>query len=302
MIPQFPLFKQLELTDRPEILAITEKFLPYSDYDFGSIWSWDFTGQMQIATLNGNLVLRFIDYITSEAFFTFIGNTEVTVTAETLLEYAKSHNIEKILKLIPAQVASGLDPLLFTITHDSDNDDYIISTHNLAEYPGPKYSHKRRAVNQFLRLGCDYSFKTIDLGDILVQSEIRDLFVLWQTFKNAETPANQEHEYTALNRCLAAYKELNLFSTGLYIDNELQAFWILGLLTGQYAISHFEKANTEAFQGIFPFLKRETSRILIQKDILWINLEQDLGIPGLRQSKQSYIPDAMVQKFIVSKN
>ena len=31
----------------------------------------------------------------------------------------------------------------------------------------------------------------------------------------------------------------------------------------------------------------------------FVNREQDLGIPGLRQAKESYLPDHMIEKFKV---
>ena len=57
MIPEFPKFKNLELSDKNDIEKFTSKFLPYSDFSFVSMWSWDIKGEMRIAQLNGNLVV-----------------------------------------------------------------------------------------------------------------------------------------------------------------------------------------------------------------------------------------------------
>lgn len=64
MISEFPQFKKLELADKKDIEKFTSKFPPYSDFNFVSMWSWDIRGEMRVSQLNGNLVVRFTDYLT----------------------------------------------------------------------------------------------------------------------------------------------------------------------------------------------------------------------------------------------
>lgn len=86
MIPEFPEFKKLELSDKKDIEQFTSKFPPYSDFNFVSMWSWDIKGEMRVSQLNDNLVVRFTDYLTGEPFYSFLGNNKVNDTAEKLLE------------------------------------------------------------------------------------------------------------------------------------------------------------------------------------------------------------------------
>ena len=93
MIPEFPQFKNLELTDKKEVEKITGKYPPYSDFNFVSMWSWDIKGEMRLSILNGNLVVRFTDYITGNPFYSFLGNNEVNDTVEKLLELSKKEGL-----------------------------------------------------------------------------------------------------------------------------------------------------------------------------------------------------------------
>ena len=81
MIPEFPEFKKLELSDKEDVEAFTKKFPPYSDFNFVSMWSWDIKGEMRLSILNGNLVVRFTDYITGDPFYSFLGNNKTNETA-----------------------------------------------------------------------------------------------------------------------------------------------------------------------------------------------------------------------------
>ena len=304
MIPQFPEFKKLELSDREEILLITKNFPPYSDFDFGSLWAWDFFNAMQISCLHENLVIKFTDYLSGEYFFTFIGANNINETAKTLLQYAKEAGVETTLKLIPQSVMEKMDSTLFSITKDPDNTDYVISVNNLTTYPGPDFSAKRRAVSLFERDVKEYRFEPIDLSSQKTILDIDKLFIQWHTQKiedGASASSNDSsHEYIAMNRCIQSAPALNLESFGLYIGDQLKAFWILGVLGDGYGISHFEKADTKKYQGIFPFFKKLVAVELLKKGMLAINLEQDLGIPGLRQSKNAYFPTEFLKKYQVT--
>ncbi|MGA9396241.1 MAG: hypothetical protein WCA83_14480 [Azonexus sp.] len=41
MIPDFPEFKPLELTDRAAIEAVVHAFPPYSDFSFTNLYAWN---------------------------------------------------------------------------------------------------------------------------------------------------------------------------------------------------------------------------------------------------------------------
>lgn len=57
MIPEFPEFKKLELSDEEKIEKITKKFPPYSDFNFVSMWSWNIYNTVTISQLKKNLVV-----------------------------------------------------------------------------------------------------------------------------------------------------------------------------------------------------------------------------------------------------
>ena len=109
----------------------------------------------------------------------------------------------------------------------------------------------------------------------------------------------EEHEFNALQRCLTTHAS-SLIVTGIFIEEFLAAFWVLEDIGNGYAISHFEKANLDKYIGIFPFIKKKTAEILHKRDLVYVNLEQDLGIPGLRKNKKSYYPQHFLKKFTVS--
>ena len=301
MIPEFPNFKKLEFSDKESILAITDNFEPYSDFVFANILFWDYKEQMQISILNGNLVIKFNDYLTGKCFYTFIGLSKVESTITILLQYAEQAGIEKYIKLIPEIVISSFKNSKFTVTEDPDNLDYILSIEKLYSYEGHEFASKRRAVNTFLRRTPESNLKILDLKNEQTLEDIERLFILWHTQKveNGESTSESGHEFTALKRCLHFANELDVFGSGLYVNDKLIAFWLIGLLNNGYSVSHFEKADTWTYPGIFPYFKQKVAGELLKQNIHYINLEQDLGIPGLRQSKMAYLPVKFLKKYIV---
>jgi hypothetical protein len=110
MIPAFPDFKKVEVTDREAVEAHTHKYEPYSDFNFISLWAWDTSGERMISELNGNLVVRFTDYSTNEPFLSFLGTNETEHTARTLIDYCKENGLPTTLKLMPEISVKNIRP------------------------------------------------------------------------------------------------------------------------------------------------------------------------------------------------
>ena len=297
MIPQFPNFKKLELKDKDEIYRLTAQYPPYSDFDFVSMWSWDFKEEIRISSLNGNLVVKFTDYVTGEPFYSFLGTKEVNATTDILLKKSSEEGLVPRLKLIPEIVIHELDMTIFFAKSDPDHTDYVLSTDLLATYEGYEYASKRRAVNQFIHHTEKARFAILDLELPETITEMTRLFLLWLEQKNISVV--EDHEFTAFQRCLESPFRSELIAAGLYIDQILSAFWLIGSLGNSFAISHFEKADTKSHIGIFPYLKQQAGKELREKGIRFINLEQDLGILGLRQNKKSFNPVMFLQKYAI---
>jgi uncharacterized protein len=299
MIPEFPKFKNLEFGDKADIENFTKQFLPYSDFNFYSLWSWNIDNQFAIARIHDNLAVRFTDYVSSEHFISFIGASNINKTVEDILQACEQLHVLPMLKLVPEEEIKSLTDQNFQIVSDRDNFDYIYSVDKIRNFSGSKLSSKRNYAKRF-RSKYSSVLKIIDLSDKQIQAEVKDLFLLWAVQKD-EPLSFSEHEFQAVCRFLDQGNFSEIIPFGLYIENKLIAFWFLEKVKANYVISHFQKANVIDYIGINPYLMQESANILFKMGIEFINYEQDLGIKGLREGKSDYDPICYLKKFIINK-
>ena len=299
MIPRFPEFQKLGSSDREAVEAHSKLYPPYSDFNFTSMWSWDTEEALRLSELNDNLIVRFTDYVTAEPFYMFLGTYAVNETVDALLTRSSQEGLPPVLKLIPEIVVERLDRTLFSAEPDPDHADYVLSVEKLRGLEGPGFAPKRREMSRFVRLHTQSRFASCDVADPGVVRGMHELFELWLVQKNAARIPAQEHEFVAMRRCLESNAGAHLVLTAVFVNEVLKAFWLIEDLGNGHAISHFEKADTADCPGIFAYLKQKTAEVLEKRGITYINLEQDLGIEGLRQSKASYLPHEHLRKYRV---
>ena len=293
-LPEFPKFKPLELSDRTAIEAITKTYPPYSDFNFTSMWSWDIKGEMRISQLNGNLVVRFSDYTTGEPFYSFLGNTKPSDTANQLLDLCKRQGLEPILKLVPESSVSELDKSAFIVEEDRDNFDYTYLIDKLRTYDGNKLRAKRNFCNRFKK-NYTYSIEKLDPSNLQIQKRIMDLFDVWRVNKGiAETETLNERK--SFHRIFEASGNENIIFVGMFINGDLVGLVVNELLPNDYAILHFEKGD-EKYIGIYSGLMLENAKILYALNRKFLNYEQDLGLQGLRLGKRSFQPTNFLKKY-----
>lgn len=299
-IPPFPNFKLLELDDRLRIELITQQFEPYSDYNFISLWSYNVKNDIQISKLKDGLVVRFSDYITGEPFYSFLGSLSNSKQLSIILEYVKNLGLTAKLKLIPEEVILKNPEIFsqFQVEEDPDNFDHIYSSQEMSTLEGSRFENKRYKVNLFKRNYYDVEIKLLNLTENKSKQYVLDVFNLW--VKNKNQVLNEAmHEYIAIQNLLTHSDKFDLVCLGLWHKNQLIGFTITEVTHQKYAIFHFTKADS-SYEGIFEYLYHKTAQELSKRGCMFLNREQDLGIPGLRTAKESWRPIKYLKKYIIS--
>lgn len=297
MIPNFPSFKPLEWSDKNYIESFTEQFPPYSDFNFTSMWAWNTSDEILHSNLNGNLVILFNDYITNYQFFSFIGIHQIEETASILLEYSEKEYGVGYLKLIPKHLINHFQNERWSVIPDKDSDDYILSVALVQEMDKLTKNNSAKAIRKFAKMYKDYSvtYNSINEVDNKIYFNLIDD---WNSSKNLNGEFNNEDK--ALKKYFTLRQsEIKIHS--LFVNGKLVAFNTCEFCSMEYAISHFSKTD-KAYKGAYEVLCWEEAKHLNDLGIKHLNIEQDLGIEGLRFSKQKFKPSHFLRKYILKKS
>lgn len=299
-IPIFPSFEKLSLDHKELVQSIINKF-PTSDFNFTGLFTWDIGEVVKISLLNDNLVFRSSDYLTHEVFYSFIGDNKVDLTIKTLTEYAEQNGELSKLKLVPESVIPHIkDKNQVLFSEDRDNYDYVYNVQDLIELSGGENQKKRQHLNRFSQNhGAKASHKELDLNDLDSIKDIEKLMSTWQKVRDKDVKEVSD-EFIAIKKALDHHQTLGIRAFGIYHDKDLIGFNLFEVLPGKMVISHFHKADTN-YRGIYEHMTHNFAKHLVKMDIQSINVEQDLGIPGLRRAKESYRPHTFIKKYTVER-
>jgi hypothetical protein len=297
MIPTFPNFKGLELTDKKDVEKFTSEFPLYSDFNFVNMWIWNMSDKMAISQLNKNLVVVFCDYVSGKHFISFIGKNKIPETALELINFSEKNYKNSSLKLIPEKVASALIKLGFKVIPDRNSHDYIYSISHLASMNVWPQNSVGKRIRQFIKKYPDYVIKQNSIQEIS-KDEYLKMFKKWTENKNI-TNCFDLNEYKAFKK-LFEINDKNIKIISLYLKDILIGFTVSEILVDSYIISHFAKADTAYHSSIYDVLNWEEAKTFKNQGIKYCNWEQDLGIQGLRYSKLKYKPSFLLKKFTVS--
>ncbi len=181
----------------------------------------------------------------------------------------------------------------YEVIPDRDNNDYVYLTDNLIKLPGNKYHKKKNHVNRFKK-SYEFEYKTFD--EEVIESAL-SLQEDWCEFRNCQDNPDLSDEHRAIYIALTHFDLLELKGGAILIDGKVEAFSFGEMLNPDTAVIHIEKANPR-INGLYAVMN-QTFCAEVWAGVKYVNREQDLGLDGLRQAKESYYPDHMVEKFTI---
>lgn len=246
MIPLFPFFKKLELSDQKDVETFTSGHPPYSDFNFTSLWLWNSNGDTILSNLKGNLVTRFTDIRTDETVYSFHGTSERNNTISELLEYVGKQGSKPELKLVPEVSTRELIEDTFRVVEDRDSFDYVFCTKEVSTMNGAKFERLRSKARIFEKN--DLEFLNLDLADKCNQDKLLSCVESWRDARKnyvAVTDNNgcllaEDHAFRRLFCFADLFQKLTCY--GLFVDSVLAGF-IIGEISNDYFLCHFHKTN-----------------------------------------------------------
>lgn len=190
-------------------------------------------------------------------------------------------------------VARHLDTNRYYAAEDRDNSDYVYLARELIELTGNRFHKKRNHVNKFVK---SYAFEYHPLDANLVDCFLR-LQEDWCELRNCAEDRDLFAEDRAVYEALINMEELDFKGGAILIDSRVEAFSLGEFLNRDTVVIHIEKANPR-IPGLYAAINQRFCQETWAA-ATYINREQDLGIEGLRQAKESYNPHHMVKKFSI---
>ncbi|MBO4494359.1 MAG: ATP-grasp domain-containing protein [Clostridiales bacterium] len=177
-------------------------------------------------------------------------------------------------------------------TFERDSSDYLYDADSLRNLMGKKYAKKRNHLKHFLESYPDHEYLALEPS---LFPACLDLVRSWAAQKELDLYDNSKSDYLMIERIFRDWEQLDLRGGAIRINGKIVSFSIGSLGHSDTAYIHFEKADTN-YDGL-PVAQCKYIAASAFSDVKYINREEDLGMPGLRQSKESYNPIALVNKY-----
>ena len=183
-------------------------------------------------------------------------------------------------------------PLRFTFTENPDFSDYIYNAESMASLAGKKLQKKRNHVSHFMKTYSDVRFELINEHNTADALKIEDQ---WFAENNGEFDFDKIIELEMIQTALLNMEKLDLKGGILYADGKPAAMTIGSKISSAAFDINFEKSCSPFDRdGAYTTVFYEFAKTL--ESFRFINREEDLGIEGLRRSKQSYQPEMLLAK------
>ena len=286
-------FHQLTLSDREAVQAVTlNAGRRNCNYTFANLVGWQFWYYTEVCVLDDAVVLRY----THEGERAYMVCTAKDISKELL--DALLDDSQENLTIIgledeqAIQLLTSNCQLLTKIEPVCNQYDYIYRRTDLATLQGGHLQAKRNHIHRFRAEHPDFEYRqlTPELFD-----ECRRLTEVWHEEKEFSETIEAEHR--VMETIFSNWEALGMIGGSIFVDGQMVAFTYGAAVTNDTIDICVEKADRR-IEGAFAIINQQFAEHLPEQ-FVYLNREEDMGIPGLRQAKLSYHPEILLTYNVV---
>ncbi|MBR4838839.1 MAG: DUF2156 domain-containing protein [Bacteroidales bacterium] len=286
-------FHQLTLSDREAVQAVTlNAGRRNCNYTFANLVGWQFWYYTEVCVLNDAVVLRY----THEGERAYMVCTAKDISKElldALLDDAQGNLTIIGLEDSQASQLYTLHSKLSTKIEQIRNQyDYIYRRADLAELHGSHLNAKRNHIHRFRAEHPDFEYRPLTPE---LFNECRRLTEIWHEEKEFSETIEAEHR--VMETIFSNWDALGMIGGSIFIDGKMVAFTYGAAVTNDTIDICVEKADRR-IEGAFAIINQQFAEHLPEQ-FVYLNREEDMGIPGLRQAKLSYHPEILLTYNVV---
>ena len=288
-------FHPLTLFDREAMQAVT---LPSGrrncNYNFANLVGWRFLFNTEVCVLDSAVVLRYT-FDGQRAYMVCTSDALSQELIEALLD--DSNGDLTLIGLEDSQVAQ----LSINIEPVRNQYDYVYRRTDLATLHGRHLDGKRNHIHRFRAKHPDFEYRplTPELFD-----ECRRLTAIWQEEKKSDSDNGNDNnieiidaEKQVMETIFSNWDALGMIGGSIFVDGCMVAFTYGAAVTTDTFDVCVEKADRHV-EGVFAIINQQFAEHLPEQYI-YLNREEDMGIPGLRKAKLSYHPEILLTYNVV---
>lgn len=299
-------FHPLTIADREAVQAVTLRAGRRNcNYTFANLVGWQFWFHTEVCitllrpasratfpSIGEELkcvVLRF-NFDGERAYMVCTAGDVSTELVEALLEDSGGHLMLLGLEDPQAQALSvPSDSVGWTCLIDPRRNqfDYIYRRADLAALQGGPLKAKRNHVNRFRAEHPDFEYRPLSPA---LFDECRRLTAAWAEEKEASATIDAEHR--VMETVFAHWDELGMLGGSIFAEGRMVAFTYGAAVTADTFDVCVEKADRHV-EGAFAIVNQQFAEHLPEQYV-YLNREEDMGLPGLRKAKLSYHPEILL--------
>lgn len=285
-IPRYPASRPLAMEDKQLLDMLFGQLQPrLSELTFAGLFLFRRAHDYRLTRVHDSLVLMGKGYNTGRYFLPPLDGN-IAAALEALFNKGM-----ELYGADEAFVKQYLSDTGVTVFEDRDSFDYLYLRNDLATLPGNRFHKKKNRINYFT----SRHNHEVDIYSAKHRCGCLTLLNTWYKMAEHEEKVSLDLELEATTEALATAGTLGLEGVVVLVEGEVRAFALGERLNSDTVVCHFEK--TDPFmEGLSQLVNREFAARLFT-DCTYLNREQDLGEPGLRNAKLSYHPVELVKKY-----